>query len=423
MHRASLPAALGLLSSLAPAFVLALTFAPAPVAAEPVEVGAMFGPRLFADDSILGDHETFDGSLRNGIVLGGRVARPITPWLVPEVELVLSPATADAGDLEFDVFWFEPRAHVRLQTRPRKRLRPFALLGGGMPVVLSTKRGAFPSGLTGEGYVGGGAGWYPGRGIALRLDARVSLFQGRGDEKPVTVEGELTAGVWFELGRPSKKAAAARARVATPEPAADGDGDGYDDADDACPTRAEDHDGFDDKDGCPDIDNDGDQVLDVADKCAAVAEAYNGFEDDDGCPDTVHPDVDSIIGTIEGLLYGPGDTVVRGSADDGLARIVKVLEAHPSVRLVLVGHTDAREAAPEKPPAEDEAVDLADLARELGRARATAVRDALVKRGPRKGRFIIDSAGFDTPVSDEDTSRGRRSNRRVEVRLYVPKRN
>ena len=407
---------------LASLIVAAVTFAPSAVTAEPVEVGVLLGPRLFAKDSILGNDDVFDTSLKNGIVLGGRLARPITPWLVPEVELVLSPATT--RDLDISVFWFEPRAHMRLQLRPDKHLRPFALLGGGMPVVLSTKRGAYPTGLTGEAYVGGGAGWNPGRGIALRLDARVSLFQGRGDEKPVTVEGEITAGVWFQLGGKDSPAARAR-RTEVAEPS-DRDGDGYDDKVDACPDRAEDHDGFDDKDGCPDIDNDGDQVLDVADKCATVGELYNGFEDDDGCPDTVSPDVDSIIGTVEGLLYAPGDVDVRATATEGMDRIVKVLKDHPSVRLVLVGHTDAREATA-KPPAPDapegEAPDPAELAVELGRERAAAVRNPLVKRGGlTKGRFVIESAGAEQPVSDEDTNRGRLRNRRVEVKLFVPKR-
>ena len=405
---------------------LLLTLAASSAAAEPIELGAMFGPRLFAKDSILGEQDDFDTSLRNGVILGGRAARPLTPWLVPEVELVISPATTRS--LDIDVFWFEPRAHLRLQTRPKQRLRPFALIGGGMPVVLSTKRGAYPSGLTGEAYVGGGAGWDPGRGIALRLDARVSLFQGRGDEKPVTVEGELTAGVWFELGHPDKTPAARarRAAAAELEPPPDTDGDGYLDASDACPARAEDHDGFDDKDGCPDIDNDGDQVLDVADKCATVVESYNGFEDDDGCPDTVHPDVDGIIGTVEGLLYGAGDTDVRASANEGLERIVKVLQAHPSVRLILVGHTDSQEAAKRAPadlPPDAEPPDPAELALALGRERATAVARALIKRGLGRGRFVIESAGFESPVSDDDTNRARLRNRRVEVKLYVPKRN
>lgn len=386
----------------------------------------MLGPRIFADDSILGDTEMAPTSLGNSVLLGVRAARPITPWLVPEVELGISPATTREYDV--DVFWFEPRAHVRFQIRPDRRLRPFAVLGGGLPVVLSSRRGIYPSGVTGEAYGGGGIGWNPGRGVALRLDARFSLFQGREGEKPVTLEAEVTAGVWFVIG---KKGAT---RVRDPEQlivaptVTDADGDGYDDAVDQCPERAEDHDGYEDKDGCPDIDNDGDQVLDVADKCATVTETYNGFEDDDGCPDTVHADVDSIIGTVEGLLYGPGDVAVRASANEGLDRIVKVLKEHRSVRLVLVGHTDSQEARPpaDAPPPADgqdaEPPDPAELARELGRERATALRNALVKRGLSRGRFIIESAGLDQPVSDDDSNRGRLRNRRVEVKLFVPKR-
>jgi outer membrane protein OmpA-like peptidoglycan-associated protein len=406
--------------------VIGVASAPRNVHAEPVEVGGMLGPRLFADDSILGDADNAPTSLSDGVLLGVRAARPITPWLVPEVELGLSPATTK--DYDIDVLWFEPRAHMRFQIRPDRRVRPFAVLGVGMPVVLSTKRGIYPSGLTGEAYGGGGVGWNPGRGVALRLDARFSVFQGREGEKPVTVEGEVTAGVWFVLGKRGATRARAPGRgVDGPGlgDVADRDGDGYDDAADQCPDRAEDHDGFEDKDGCPDIDNDGDQVLDVADKCATVAEAYNGFEDDDGCPDTVAADVDAIVGTVEGLLYAPGEIEVRSTADEGLDRIIKVLKDHPSVRMLLVGHTDSQEAAKNPPPVAEgeEPPDPAELARDLGRQRATALRNALVKRGGlSKGRFVIESQGMDSPVSDEDSNRGRLRNRRVEVKLFVPKR-
>ncbi len=65
----------------------------------------------------------------------------------------------------------------------------------------------------------------------------------------------------------------------------DPDGDGvYDDAD-QCPDKAEDRDGFQDDDGCPDADNDGDGILDDADLCPLDAEDIDGFQDDDGCPD------------------------------------------------------------------------------------------------------------------------------------------
>jgi flagellar motor protein MotB len=46
-----------------------------------------------------------------------------------------------------------------------------------------------------------------------------------------------------------------------------------------------------------------------------------------------------------------------------------------------------------------------------------------MKRGGlHKGRFIIETLGSESPVSDEDTNRGRLRNRRVEVKLFVPKR-
>ena len=57
------------------------------------------------------------------------------------------------------------------------------------------------------------------------------------------------------------------------------------DAADKCPNEAEDNDGFEDDDGCPDQDNDGDGMPDAADRCPNDAETVNGFEDDDGCPD------------------------------------------------------------------------------------------------------------------------------------------
>lgn len=65
----------------------------------------------------------------------------------------------------------------------------------------------------------------------------------------------------------------------------DRDGDGIDDDADACREDAEDRDGFEDDDGCPELDNDGDQVLDLEDGCADTAEDRDGFQDEDGCPE------------------------------------------------------------------------------------------------------------------------------------------
>jgi hypothetical protein len=65
----------------------------------------------------------------------------------------------------------------------------------------------------------------------------------------------------------------------------DSDGDGIPNGRDKCPAVAEDKDGFEDDDGCPDDDNDGDHRPDAADKCPNEAEDLDGFEDDDGCPE------------------------------------------------------------------------------------------------------------------------------------------
>ena len=73
----------------------------------------------------------------------------------------------------------------------------------------------------------------------------------------------------------------------------DQDGDGIPDEVDQCPELAEDKDGFEDSDGCPDFDNDDDGVPDDSDRCPAEKEDTDGFEDDDGCldPDNDHDGV------------------------------------------------------------------------------------------------------------------------------------
>jgi outer membrane protein OmpA-like peptidoglycan-associated protein len=76
-----------------------------------------------------------------------------------------------------------------------------------------------------------------------------------------------------------------------PKPPADTDGDGITDDKDACVNEAEDKDGFEDEDGCPDLDNDKDGIPDTGDACVNEPETVNGYQDADGCPDQV-PDTD-----------------------------------------------------------------------------------------------------------------------------------
>jgi outer membrane protein OmpA-like peptidoglycan-associated protein len=81
-------------------------------------------------------------------------------------------------------------------------------------------------------------------------------------------------------------------------PDLDNDLDGIPDREDTCPKDPEDKDGFKDNDGCPDNDNDGDSLVDIKDQCPNVAEDLDGFEDTDGCPDFDN-DKDGITDSID----------------------------------------------------------------------------------------------------------------------------
>jgi CSLREA domain-containing protein len=98
-----------------------------------------------------------------------------------------------------------------------------------------------------------------------------------------------------------------------PEP--DNDGDGVLDGDDGCPDAAEDLDGFEDSDGCAEQgpDGDGDGVDDGFDDCEGPAEDVDGFQDNDGCPD---PDNDG-DGVLDGTDPAPNDPCVPDDSGNG----------------------------------------------------------------------------------------------------------
>lgn len=409
---------------------LAILLVPGVVAADPTELGAFFGPRIFSGNSTLGyiDDAPAHPMLHNSIELGVRAAREFGfPWLYPEIELGFAPtqtsplmvngAMVDA----VTVYWIEPRAQLRFELAPKRKIEPFLVIGGGSPIAISTARKTINSGIIGDGYAGAGARFDTHKGFALRLDARLAVLPGvdpaTGDNK-VAFEGDIAFGLELTVGVPRQPKTEESSLPAAP---ADRDDDGIPDSADKCPDRPEDKDGFEDADGCPDIDNDNDHVLDIADKCPLQPETMNGFEDDDGCPDTVPADVDGLKGTIEGLLYAEGETAVRDSAKKSLENIKKVMDAHPSVKIVLVGHTDDREAkAFAEPPADGKpAPDLDSLNTDLSRARAEAVRQALVAIGVPQGRIVVDGVGAEEPVADNNSAKGRLANRRVELKLFV----
>ncbi len=176
----------------------------------------------------------------------------------------------------------------------------------------------------------------------------------------------------------------------------DRDNDGILNEMDACPEVAEDMDGFQDADGCPDPDNDGDGVLDAMDQCP---DTPVGIEvDENGCP------VVQVLKTnlvLEGVNFASGKAELRPESFSVLDKVAESLLAWPDVTIEIQGHTDSTGGA--------------ELNRKLSGERAESVKAYLVLVGVAADRMTAVGYGEDNPVADNNTREGRAQNRRVEL--------
>lgn len=179
----------------------------------------------------------------------------------------------------------------------------------------------------------------------------------------------------------------------------DGDGDGTRDADDLCPRDAEDRDGWEDQDGCPDMDNDQDRILDTADQCPSEPETYNGVQDDDGCPDRGRVVVtDTTIEILDKVYFQRGSAEIQAQSLPIVEAIAATLVHNPDIRaLEIQGHASDDERG----------------AWDLSGRRALAVKSALESRGVA-ARLVARPYGATLPVRQEATEAARAANRRVD---------
>lgn len=226
-------------------------------------------------------------------------------------------------------------------------------------------------------------------------------------------------------------------------PELDNDADGREDGVDKCPDDPEDDDGYMDNDGCPDTDNDKDGVSDTLDRCPDQAETMNGHADDDGCPDdkpVEDSDADGFKDDVDRCPYDAEDLNQfedeDGCPDDRLknARVVVTKE---SIKIKEVIFFDTGKASiqsrsfslldelatviaehPELKKIRVEGhtdADGAELANlKLSQARAESVAAYLKSKGIDGSR--LDAAGFGEmrPIAPNDSEEGRAQNRRVE---------
>jgi len=199
--------------------------------------------------------------------------------------------------------------------------------------------------------------------------------------------------------------------VASANDTRDSDRDGVPDNQDACPMEAEDMDGFQDLDGCPEPDNDGDGVVDAKDLCPLQAETINDYNDHDGCPDEVPANVkvrvsersrSLIIGDL--IYFVSGTSRIDKRSDDLLQAIADILVARPDItRVGVEGHTDN--------------VGKAAFNLKLSADRAESVKAWFVENGIAASRVETRGAGQAEPIADNHTSAGRAQNRRVEFKI------
>ena len=119
-----------------------------------------------------------------------------------------------------------------------------------------------------------------------------------------------------------------------------------------------------------------------------------------GNHDIDHPVITSISAE---ALFDTAMDVIRPEAKPQLLEVVKWMQEHPGVGVLVEGHTDN--------------VGGKEYNMNLSFRRAQSVKNFLVSNGARPSLITIDGFGYSRPVATNDTPEGRQLNRRVEVRL------
>lgn len=413
------------------------------------EFGLFGGAHFYTRDHGLGrsDDDPQGYSPRHGGAFGGRLGLNFSRWVALEGEVMASPT--QSLDEATEIWAFGYRGSLLLHLAETPAFRPFLLLGyGAMTTIVNDP----PPRDDTDGFLHAGLGFKIGFGdrAGLRLEGRV-MVPGAIAGKVIPVGDETGyGGPDFEaLGTlfinfdevPSTRMIVRREVMMAPPPPppSDPDGDGIAGKMDRCPEIAEDKDGFEDQDGCPEGDNDGDGIPDPLDKCPLRAEDKNGVDDDDGCPeedvdgdgllgsrdqcpneaetknnyrdgdgcpDEVPVEVKKFTGVIEGINFKTGSAEILPGSYAVLDRAVKVLKEFKDVNLEISGHTDSRGSA--------------EYNRNLSQRRAESVKTFFIRQGVDAARLISIGYGEDRPVADNSNQSGRGRNRRTEFRLINP---
>ena len=418
-----------------------------------VEVGGIAGLHIFSDTNELGvgkvavapsEANSTLFALRLGVFFGNKIGVELEGGAIPTES-----RSTDTGGRDvqvFDVTNVTARAHLVYQFRaaePSNSILPFILGGAGAMQIVNTKNSDILKKDTKPlAYIGVGLKYRAAHNWGIRFDARALFVPG--STKSLTEDFEGLLSIYREWGRPvaTKKLAPPKedndpdkdgilgAADKCPTEAEDKDGfedtdgcpdldndaDGIADQNDKCPMEAEDKDGFQDDDGCPDPDNDGDGVPDAADKCPDQPETKNGFQDDDGCPDEIPEKLKQFTGAIQGITFKVSSSDLAPASNKTLDKAVAVLAEFKDIKLEIQGHTDDQPLKGSKKFADNQA---------LSQARAESVKAYFVSKGIEAGRLTAKGFGDSQPVEDPKPLKAgalnaaRAKNRRGEFKLIT----
>ena len=103
------------------------------------------------------------------------------------------------------------------------------------------------------------------------------------------------------------------------------------------------------------------------------------------------------------ILFDSGRASFKKETDQVLEAMVAIFKEYPQADFSIEGHTDS--------------VGAKSSNQKLSEKRANAVRDYLIANGISAERLSATGFGEENPIATNKTSKGRKENRRVEVKL------
>ena len=106
-----------------------------------------------------------------------------------------------------------------------------------------------------------------------------------------------------------------------------------------------------------------------------------------------------------GLMFATNQSALTVATKENLKNLATVLQKYEDTNVLIEGHTDSTGEA--------------TYNQTLSEKRASSVQDYLILLGMNYQRLNIAGYGENQPIDDNETARGKQTNRRVEVAIYA----